>query len=73
MDDETVFTYDSDTEVHQSCAATLNDEFWVIGGSNKKRQVIMVHLKSFPKVFAHIVLDKQNSKLQIEQGWRIGL
>ena len=70
MDGETVFTYDTDTEVHQSCAATLNDEFWVIGGSNKKRQVIIIN---FQKVFANIVLDKQNSKLQIEQGWRIGL
>ena len=70
MDDETVFTYDTDTEVHQSCAATLNDEFWVIGGSNKKRQVIMTHFK---KLFSNILLDKQNSKLQIEQSWRIGL
>ena len=36
-----MFTFDADTEVYESCAATLNDEFWVIGGVNKKRQVII--------------------------------
>ena len=41
IDDDTVFTFDADTEVWQSCAATLHDEFWVIGGLNKKRQVII--------------------------------
>ena len=38
VDDDTAFTYDDDTEVYASCAATLHGEFWVIGG-NKKRQV----------------------------------
>ena len=28
VDEDTVFTYDEDTEVYASCAATLNDEFW---------------------------------------------
>ena len=41
VDDDTVFTIDADTEVYESCAATLNDEFWVIGGNSKKRQVII--------------------------------
>ena len=39
VDDDTLFTYDVDTEVEASCAATLNDEFWVIGGYSRKRQV----------------------------------
>ena len=39
VDDDIVFKYDVETEVEASCAATLNDEFWVIGGYYKKRQV----------------------------------
>ena len=39
IDADTVFTYETDTEVYASCAATLHGEFWVIGGANKKRQV----------------------------------
>ena len=39
VDDDTVFTYDTDTEVDASCVATLNGEFWVIGGNIKRRQV----------------------------------
>ena len=41
VDEDNVFTYDEDTEVYASCAATFNDEFWVIGGRNQKRQVII--------------------------------
>ena len=41
VDEDTVFTFDEDTEVYASCAATLNDEFWVIGGKNQKRQVMI--------------------------------
>ena len=39
MDDDINFTYEDNTEAEGSCAATLNDEMWVFGGSNKKRQV----------------------------------
>ena len=39
IDADTVFTYGNDTEVFASCAATLHNEFWVIGGYNKQRQV----------------------------------
>ena len=39
FDDDTIFTFDAETEVDGSCAATLNGEFWVIGGNLKKRQV----------------------------------
>ena len=39
IDDDTIFTYGRNTEVYASCAATLHNEFWVIGGQNKKRQV----------------------------------
>ena len=49
IDDDTVFTYETDTEVDASCAATLHDEFWVIGGKSKKRQVIMKLLKLHSK------------------------
>ena len=40
VDDDIAFTFEKDTEVFGSCAATLNGEFWVIGGQKKKRQVI---------------------------------
>ena len=43
-----MFTFDDDTEVEYSCAATLNDEFWVIGGLNKKRQVLMKQSNIIP-------------------------
>ena len=33
------FTYEPNTGVAFSCAASLNDEMWVFGGSSKKRQV----------------------------------
>ena len=39
VDYDPEFTFDDDTEVYGSCAASLNDEFWVLGGNNKKRQV----------------------------------
>ena len=39
VDYDPEFTFDEDTEVYGSCAASLNDEFWVLGGNNKKRQV----------------------------------
>ena len=39
MDDDINFTYDDNTEVDRSCAASLNDEMWVLGGYPNKRQV----------------------------------
>ena len=39
VDDDINFTYDAKTEVFYSCAASLNDEMWVLGGENQKRQV----------------------------------
>ena len=51
VDDDIVFTYETDTEVSCSCAATLHDEFWVIGGTNKKRQVSIKLSKYFPNIF----------------------
>ena len=33
------FVYDASTEVEGSCAASINDEMFVFGGRNKKRQV----------------------------------
>ena len=39
MDDDINFTFESNTEVYESCAASLNDEMWVFGGTNIQRQV----------------------------------
>ena len=39
MDDDINFTYDANTEVDYSCAATLNDEMWILGGNSQQRQV----------------------------------
>ena len=33
------FSYELETEVYDSCGATLNGEMFVFGGANKKRQV----------------------------------
>ena len=49
VDDETVFTFEAGTEVYKSCAATLNDEFWVIGGYVNRRQVFMKSLNNIPQ------------------------
>ena len=40
VDDDINFTYEANTEVSWSCAATLNDEMWVLGGNFQRRQVI---------------------------------
>ena len=39
MDDDINFTYDDNTGVSGSCAASLNDEMWVLGGASYMRQV----------------------------------
>ena len=39
VDDDINFTLEGNTEVLYSCAASLNDEMWVLDGMNKKRQV----------------------------------
>ena len=33
------FTYEDNTEIRGSCAASLHDEMWVLGSHSKKRQV----------------------------------
>ena len=38
-DNTRVRTFDERSEVEFSCAASLNDEMWVLGGGNQKRQV----------------------------------
>ena len=37
FDDDTLITYDTETEVYSSCSANLNDENYVIGGSNENQ------------------------------------
>ena len=39
VDDDINFTFEDNTEVFYSCAASLNDEMWVLGGNNQRRQV----------------------------------
>ena len=39
MDDDINFTYNTNTEVDFSCAASLNDEMWVFGGYYQEQQV----------------------------------
>ena len=39
VDDDINFTYEANTEAYFSCAASLNDEMWVFGGYNQRRQV----------------------------------
>ena len=51
VDDDIAFTFEKDTEVFGSCAATLNGEFWVIGGQKKKRQVII----NSPQIMTNII------------------
>jgi len=31
--------FEKDTEVYGSCGASLNGQYWIIGGWNEKRQV----------------------------------
>ena len=47
VDDHLDFEYGADTEVYNSCGATLNGDMFVIGGWYKRRQVcILNQLKS---------------------------
>ena len=39
VDDDINITYEDNTEVYNTCAASLNDEMWVFGGLNQRRQV----------------------------------
>lgn len=44
VDDDTLFEYDANTQSAYSCSATINDEFWVFGGQDFKRQVLLSHM-----------------------------
>ena len=59
LDDDINFTFEDNTEVFYSCAASLNDEMWVLGGYNKRRQV---NLK---------LLDKKVDKNNLSTMFRI--
>ena len=39
LDDDLTFRYGDNTQTDGSCGATLNGQFWIIGGRNEKRQV----------------------------------
>ena len=42
VDENIEFEFEADTEVNGSCVATLKGEFYVLGGTNYKRQVIFL-------------------------------
>ena len=75
MDADINFTYDANTEVLYSCAATLNDEMWILGGNSQKRQVnIKLSANTVGKeIFGmttfgiKCILDEQGSRLQIDE------
>lgn len=52
------FTYDANTEVHGSCAASLNGEMFVLGGFNQKRQV---NIKKSTKIGQHSTICYRES------------
>jgi len=70
VDDDIDFTFEENTEVYESCAASLNDEMWVLGGWYKKRQVNLklldkkVNINNLSTTF-RFFLDEQDSRLQI--------
>ena len=40
VNDDINFVYEANTEVTEGCAASLNDEMWILGGNALHRQVI---------------------------------
>ena len=77
MDDDINFTYDANTEVYYSCAALLDDEMWVFGGSSKKRQVnvnlsdnaVNTEIFGITSIGVKCILDEQGSRLQVDKCW----
>ena len=67
VDDDISFTYEADTEVEMSCAATFKDEMWVLGGSHHKRQVIFQYWQFFGK--NKNFLDEQSPRMQLSSSW----
>ena len=70
------FAYESQTEAHGSCAATLGGEMFVLGGLNQEQQVNIKNVQTTGYFFVRIIteleaifLDKQSSRLQTEKGW----
>ena len=57
VDDDINFTYEPDTEVYGSCAATLDGEMFVLGGWNKKRQVNTKNLQN-PDACGYLLSQK---------------
>ena len=47
MDDHLDFEYGAHTEVYGSCGASLEGEMFVLGGTNKKRQVCIIDQLKF--------------------------
>ena len=79
VDDDISFIYEENTEVELSCAATLKDQMWVLGGSSQKRQVIFKQtdeqqpdkqssgIAHFRKItFEIIFLDEHGPRMQID-------
>ena len=43
--------FEKDTSVRYSCGASLNGQYWIIGGENKKRQVCHLQENRTIKMF----------------------
>ena len=79
MNDDINFTYEANTEVHYSCAASLNDKMWVFGGSIEKRQVnlklsdnaVNTEIFGMTTIGIKCILVEQGSRLQIDKCRRI--
>ena len=72
IDDDINFTYDTNTDVYFSCSARLNDEMWVLGGVNQRRQVRdFLSFKGLRIATNTNILDEQSSKLQADKCWRV--
>ena len=74
VDDDIDFSYEDNTEVYYSCAASLNNEMWVFGGSAKKRQVNFNWTDNNADIDhcwmirfgIKFILDEQSTRLQID-------
>ena len=61
INEDLTFEYGDGTAAHYGCGATLNNEFWYFGGSNKRQVKSQKYLLY---IFINYISGKQNSWLQ---------
>ena len=71
MDDDINFTYETNTEVYSSCAATLDGEMFVLGGENQKRQVNIINLQKPGHMLVIIITELNKMNHLDKQSWRL--